>query len=84
LLVSLLIGLEASSLRRLKLSRRGWHGVGIVVGDDIETAEHRFFDSWSRREPQEPAAVLPTVSRLNLPPASPQVIGLFPEPGAPR
>src|SRR6516165_8809172 len=45
-LFSLLVGFEAATLRRFKLSRRGWKNVGIVVGDDLESAERRFFDAW--------------------------------------
>ena len=50
LLLSLLVGMEASSLRRWKLSRRGFASVGVVVGDDLEDAERRFFDGWTARE----------------------------------
>src|SRR5437762_13495363 len=32
-LLSLLIGLEAATLRRLKLARRGFSNVGLVTGD---------------------------------------------------
>jgi len=83
-LLSLLVGIEASTLRRFKLRRRGWRDLGIVAGDDLESAERRFFDSWSGREPPQPAPALPTVSKLKLPPPSHDVIGLFPRPGAPR
>ena len=48
LFISLLVGLEASTLRRLTLRRRGWKNVGIVSGDDLEDAERRFFDAWLR------------------------------------
>src|SRR6516225_9739894 len=34
LLLALLIGFEAASLRRFKLARRRWKDAGIVVGDD--------------------------------------------------
>jgi len=47
LLIALLIGLEASTLRRWTLARRGWHGLGVVVADDVELAERRFFDAWT-------------------------------------
>src|SRR5947209_27094 len=46
ILVGLLIGLEAATLRRFTLARRGWHNVAIVSGEDLEAAERRFFDSW--------------------------------------
>src|SRR5215468_4126738 len=45
-LLSLLVGFEAAALRRFTLSRRGWRNVGIVVADDLESAERRFFDAW--------------------------------------
>jgi len=81
LLVALLIGFEASTLRRYALGRRGWNTVGVVVGDDLESAERRFFDAWSaggvpRHAPSTPAPG-PTA-----PTPSGPIIGLFPEPGA--
>src|SRR5215211_6085168 len=33
LLLALLVGIEAGTLRRFTLSRRGWSNVGVVVGD---------------------------------------------------
>ncbi|HEX2653657.1 MAG TPA: DUF2628 domain-containing protein [Xanthobacteraceae bacterium] len=81
-LLGLLIGLEASSLRHAKLERRGWKNVGVVVGDSIETAERRFFNGWvssdiGHRTPAAPSDHLRGMSSV-----SPDVIGLFPEPGA--
>jgi len=90
----LLIGLEAGTLRRFALSRRGWRNIGVVSGDDREDAERRFFDAWLQKAaphaaPAAPAA--PAASPLNAAPApiprTPQasgIIGLFPEPGAQR
>ena len=49
LLIALLVGLEAGTLRRFTLTRRGWKNVGVVSGDDLEDAERRFFDAWLRR-----------------------------------
>jgi hypothetical protein len=85
-LVSLLAGIEAGTLRRWTLARRGWKNVGIVIGDDLESAERRFFDSWvppgaaPRAEPQQDS----TASGVPRMPHSPDVIGLFPQPGAQR
>jgi hypothetical protein len=80
-LVALLVGIEAASLRRWTLSRRGWGDAGLVVADDMETAERRFFDAWTadggHRVPLPIAP--PPVSRASG--APPDVIGLFPEPG---
>ena len=90
-LVSLLIGFEAASLRRFTLWRRRWKNVGIVVGDDIESAERRFFDAWMIRPRASSLGAAATASALaaavppaRRSPASPDVIGLFPQPGAPR
>jgi Protein of unknown function (DUF2628) len=82
-LLALLVGLEAASLRRWTFARRGWRNVGIVVGDDVEAAERRFFDAWVRRNDTRvsPAAAS---GRTWVPPGGPDVIGLFPEPGTRR
>jgi len=90
ILLGLLVGLEAGTLRRFTLNRRGWKNLGVVSGDDLEDAERRFFDTWLRRTnspssgphaptpPPSPAAPMQRRSPGN------DVIGLFPEPGAPR
>ncbi|MGD0023625.1 MAG: DUF2628 domain-containing protein [Xanthobacteraceae bacterium] len=91
-LISLLVGLEASTLRRLTLRRRGWKNVGIVSGDDLEDAERRFFDAWLRDAPSQqgassaaaPAATAVPTAPMPRVPQAPDVIGLFPEPGARR
>jgi hypothetical protein len=49
-LMALLIGFEAPTLRRFTLSRRGYRAVGLVVGDDLDIAERRFFDAWVKQE----------------------------------
>ena len=90
-LLALLVGFEAATLRRFTLSRRRWSNVGVVVGDDLESAERRFFDAWvnkplldnssanaeSRASSRVPG--VPMARRM-----SSDVIGLFPQPGAPR
>lgn len=90
LLIALLIGFEASTLRRWKLTRRGWKTLGFVVGEDTEAAEQRFFAEWAK-EGNKRASEASTA-----PPAAPEpqysapvrrgtpsdVIGLFPKPGA--
>ena len=85
-LLALLVGFEAATLRRFTLSRRGWRNVGIVVGDDVESAERRFFDAWVKGE-RRPVVTPPRPSAppmLRRPAPASDVIGLFPEPGAPR
>ena len=98
-LIAILMGFEAASLRRWTLSRRKWRQLDIVVADDEEAAERRFFDRWtarqrgldqrpmggrSRRAAADPQHSGPAV--LQTAAALPQggIIGLFPEPGGPR
>ena len=47
-LIALLVGMEAASLRRWTLNRRRHRNLGVVVGDDPEVAERRFFRRWAR------------------------------------
>lgn len=82
-----LVGLEAGSLRRWKLSRRKWRQLDIVTADSEEAAERRFFERWNARTAQNndrgATASPPPLPRASI--AQPQgIIGLFPEPGAPR
>jgi hypothetical protein len=84
-LIQILVGIEAASLRRWTLIRHRWRDCGIVIGDDLELAERRFFDA--RLMP--PLATLPTLPR-GIPPLptrapvhkpGPEAADLFPEPG---
>ena len=98
LLLALLLGFEAASLRRWTLSRRKWRQLDIVVADDEETAERRFFDRWTAKRrglindqsAVDRGAPPPTRSipgqPFSKPPPLPQggIIGLFPEPGGSR
>ncbi len=52
----LLIGFEASTLRRWGLNRRGWRSVGSVSGRTAEECERRFFDLWLPAQPAIAAA----------------------------
>jgi hypothetical protein len=79
-LLALLVGFEAASLRRFTLDRRGWRNLGVVVADERELAERRFFDAWAT-EPPRPRP-LPGPPSTRLAGALPDVIGLFPQPGA--
>jgi hypothetical protein len=81
LLVALLVGFEASTLRRYGLARRRWKILGVVVGDDLESAERRFFDAWVVGRVPRPAPT-PSASGPAVPAPSGPIIGLFPEPGA--
>ena len=87
-LVALLIGFEAATFRRAKLTRRGWKMLGFVIGEDTETAEQRFFAEWAKRADKVPATPstapeprYPVPLRRG-PPSPSDVIGLFPEPRA--
>jgi Protein of unknown function (DUF2628) len=97
-LIAILMGFEAASLQRWTLSRRKWRQLDIVVADDEESAERRFFDRWTARQrglANDQAAVdrgAPPPTRnipgqpFSKPPPQPQggIIGLFPEPGGSR
>ncbi len=47
LLFALLMGFEAASLRRWTLSRGKWRQLDVVVADNKDAAERRFFDRWT-------------------------------------
>lgn len=86
-LIQLFVGLEATSLLRWTYLRRGWRDCGIVIADDLEMAERRFFDS---RAVLRPATDSVPMSRPGQPSAVPtgplrsDIVGLFPEPGGGR
>ena len=97
-LLALLMGFEAASLRRWTLSRRNWRQLDIVVAEDWESAERRFFDRWTAKQrglSNDQLAVDrggPPPTRdvpgqpFSRPPPLPrsEIIGLFPEPGGSR
>jgi hypothetical protein len=91
-LVSLLVGFEAATLRRFNLARRAWENVGVVVGEDLETAERRFFAAYAGEAAEPRPGGWPTAESRPAAPMSllhgthgaSDVIGLFPQPGAPR
>jgi hypothetical protein len=84
LLLQVLIGLEANSLRRWTLTRRGRPMVDAVTAADRDEAEARAFARWLEARPAAlprspaPAPVLSTSRR------SEPVIGLFPDAERPR
>ncbi|WP_407149566.1 DUF2628 domain-containing protein [Bradyrhizobium sp. ORS 86] len=98
LVLMLLMGFEAASLRRWTLSRGKWRQLDIVVADDEEAAERRFFERWAARHRgivndqwsvdrggPPPTRTIPG-QPFSKPPLPPQgsIIGLFPEPGGSR
>jgi len=98
LVLALLMGFEAASLQRWTLSRRKWRQLDIIVADDEEAAERRFFERWSAKHrgvvndqrSVDRGGPPPTRSTPGQPfskaPPLPQggIIGLFPEPGGSR
>ena len=96
-LIALLMGFEASSIRRWTLSRHNWRQLDIVVAPNWETAERRFFDRWTARQrvvsdqtaidrgAPPPTRDIPGQA-FSRPPPLPrnEIIGLFPEPGPSR
>jgi hypothetical protein len=81
-LIAVLIGCEAGSLRRWSLRRR-WTQPGLVAAPDLESAERRFFESWTGSwaggaAPLHSLAPLPPT--MPIAPSSPDVLGLFPQP----
>jgi hypothetical protein len=86
-LIQFLVGLEATSLRRWTRLRRGWRDCGVVIADDREMAERRFFDAKAVRPPIVSPVEAPVMSPLmaaTLQSTRPDVTGLFPEPGGGR
>jgi hypothetical protein len=96
-LLALLLGFEAASLERWTLSRRKWRQLDIVVADDEEAAERRFFDRWVARQRATsndqlavdrggppPTRDVPSQGFSKPPAERDDIIGLFPEPGASR
>lgn len=81
-LIALLVGFESGTLRRWSLGRR-WSDAGIVVARNCEAAERRFFEAWTRETSHEGSAPHAGPPQYPVAPASPDVLGLFPQP-APR
>jgi hypothetical protein len=81
--IALLIGLEAATLRRWTLRRNGWTELGIVASANYEAAERRFFDTWTAQAAKPNALAVPSPPAsppMRVPPATSDIIGLFPEP----
>ena len=79
---TLILAFEATELRRQKLLAGGFREAGVVLAEDIEAAERRFFDRWlapARPKPFPPASLPPLA-----PSSANRVIGFFPDPGGLR
>jgi hypothetical protein len=90
LAIALIAGFEAATIWRWTLTRHGCKTLGFVVGEDMETAERRFFAEWAKRQSKQARETPPAPEPSHAAPVwrgkpSPSdVIGLFPEPGATR
>ena len=85
LLLAFLVGLEASTLQSWTFKRRGWREVGIVVADELEAAERRFFDELHDQDPVRFGTPVPgRIAMLDRAQGAADVIGLFPEPRGSR
>jgi hypothetical protein len=85
LIVAALVGLEAGSLWRWTLRRRKWRQVDVVVADNQDAAERRFFDRWATAATDNAhgsASPMPPLPRASL--VSHDILGSFPQPGVPR
>ncbi len=81
-MIHLLVGIEAGTFRRRSLAWHGWRDRGIVIGDDLETAERRFFDRYMWVETtREIEAALAAPPPHPAPRDATDVVGLFPQPG---
>lgn len=90
---SLVLGFEAVNLRARKLVRKGYREAGVVIAEDLETAERRFFESWRNAPasdapakgdyPYAPEAAPPAYPETKFAVASAEqnIIGMFPVPG---
>ena len=81
-LIALLMGFEAASIWRWSFSRGRWHEVGLVVANDRESAERRFFANWTGENAGLPGGDRGPPLPLRSGGAAPNdIIGLFPQPG---
>jgi hypothetical protein len=90
LILAILMGFEAASLKRWTLSRHHHRQLDVVVADGEEAAERRFFDRWVAKQRAESEAVdrgappprtIASQPLLRPPAPGSGIIGLFPEPG---
>lgn len=78
LLTGLLFGLEAPSLKRWHLARRGYREAAVIVAANKDEAERRWFDEADARRAPPPSML--SGAPTSVPRAGPQaVFGLFPE-----
>jgi hypothetical protein len=89
---SFIFGLEGVNFRARKLLRNGYREAGVVIAEDLETAELRFFETWKAAapgasvksdDPYRPETAPPAYpdTKLALASTEQNVIGMFPTPG---
>ena len=84
LLIALLLGFEAATLRRRKLLRGRWRDLGVVVEKNREAAERRFFDRWIMTAPAAPVVLSSIAQQPVHAPSEPlQAATPAPEPAPP-
>lgn len=85
LLFGFLVGLEAPTLRRWTLARRGWQPIATVAARNLIEAEHRFYAGAANAAMRPvPAASATKATAGHGSFATPQgIIGLFPQPQNP-
>ena len=49
ILGAILFALEANNIRRMSLASRGWRDMGGSFGQNLDEAEIRFFENWTKR-----------------------------------
>ncbi|QFU14948.1 DUF2628 domain-containing protein [Microvirga thermotolerans] len=84
LLLQVLIGLEAGSLRRWTYERRGRPAVDVVTASRRDEAEARSFARWLQRPAAPRVPVSPPSPALRPLAGTEPVIGLFPDAERPR
>jgi hypothetical protein len=85
LLLQVLIGLEANSLRRWTLTRRGFVLADVVAAADKDEAEAKAYARWLAPRPASVPSRNPApMPVLSTPRRSDPVIGLFPDAERPR
>ena len=87
--LSFLVGLEGATLRRWTLAMKGYTPVSVVIADNREEAEQRFFLNWTAtRKAKLAASSIPSTAAEPAPrprnPMASDVIGSFPQPEPPR
>lgn len=77
---SILVGLEAINLRSRKLLKSGYRDAGVVIAEDLDTAERRFFETW-KNAPDKLVNYPTTPNAMPSASAEQNIIGMFPTPG---